>query len=227
MRKRLSRACLKFLSVTPKVTGHQRTSADIGCLPEPEPEPEPDICSSDDERERELFSVDSPPFDTLNENQPPEQSPIWGTKEKRRAFIEGFWAVWPRRIAKAAAEKAWCKLANSPGVADRIIAAVRAQLPALSKDLQFCPYPATWLNEKRYEDDPAEAWRPATLPSPLTTIQSFTPRKQLERSGAGKRLAGQPRSRALGVGCCLDGRHELRDGRANARSRRFQHREAS
>jgi hypothetical protein len=114
-----------------------------------------DSCPSDDGRSRELFSVDDPPFNTLD-----EPAPVWGVAEKQRAFQEEFWPAWPRKIAKAEAERAWCKRATSREQADSIIKALGVQLLQLSaarasedgKD--YCPYPATWLNGERYEDDP-------------------------------------------------------------------------
>lgn len=67
--------------------------------------------------------------------------------------FEEFWAVYPRRVAKANAEKAWMKAvrtADPPTIieAASAFAAIRA-----GEDKQFIPYPATWLNQKRWQDD--------------------------------------------------------------------------
>lgn len=67
-----------------------------------------------------------------------------------------FWPMYPRRVGKGGAEAAWSKLS----AADR--AAVAAAMPAFKAswasrpptDLQFCPHPATWLNQRRWEDEP-------------------------------------------------------------------------
>lgn len=116
-----------------------------------------------------LHDLLSPPFGALDEQPPVEHSkPTWGTPEKQRAFEE-FWWVWPRKIAKAAAEKVFCRQASSRETADKIIDAVRVQLPHLTADLKYCPYPATWLNQKRYEDDPAEMQRSADSSDSLYT----------------------------------------------------------
>jgi hypothetical protein len=77
----------------------------------------------------------------------------WGKDEKARAFADVFWPTYPRKVGKAAAEKAFLKRAASPEEADRIISALRAQLPTLAADVQYCPHPATWLNNKRDEDE--------------------------------------------------------------------------
>ncbi|APX75093.1 hypothetical protein BUW96_09530 [Achromobacter insolitus] len=65
-----------------------------------------------------------------------------------------FWAQWPRRTAKKAAERAWAKLR----AADR-----RAVLHVLPNHLaywkaartatEFIPHPATWINGERWKDD--------------------------------------------------------------------------
>ncbi|MGR6078517.1 hypothetical protein [Achromobacter sp. CSND-B12] len=65
-----------------------------------------------------------------------------------------FWAQWPRKTAKKAAEKAWAKLR----AADR-----RAALHVLPNHLafwkaartatEFIPHPATWLNGERWKDE--------------------------------------------------------------------------
>lgn len=70
--------------------------------------------------------------------------------------FEEFWAVYPRRVAKANAEKAWHKAirtADPPVIIDaaRAFAAIKA-----NEDKQFIPYPATWLNQKRWLDDLTE-----------------------------------------------------------------------
>lgn len=91
------------------------------------------------------------PFDTLDEV--PVKQIAWAPADKARAFRERFWPLWPRKVAKAAAEKAWMKAAKSPRIADEIVAGAEAQLHKLTEDLQFCPHPATWLNQGRWEDE--------------------------------------------------------------------------
>jgi len=70
--------------------------------------------------------------------------------------FEKFWKVYPRKVAKQKAQKAWTKLKVTPELSETIIAAVEAQ--KLSGQLQredsrFIPYPATWLNSGSWEDE--------------------------------------------------------------------------
>lgn len=107
-------------------------------------------CSTEVER-----SISSDiPFDTLDELDTLHK-PSWGKTEKLRSFADSFWSTWPRKVAKAAAEKAWLKHAASPEAAEKIVQAARDQAPRLTKNgLEFCPYPASWLNGRRFEDEP-------------------------------------------------------------------------
>lgn len=68
--------------------------------------------------------------------------------------FDDFWAVWPRKVAKGAAEKAWEK-AKLDNLADVIIKAASLQAAVIFKhtDKQYIPHPATWLNQKRWEDE--------------------------------------------------------------------------
>jgi len=66
-----------------------------------------------------------------------------------------FWAAYPRQVGKADARKAWDKTKGTrPPLAD-LLAAVKAQTIAKRWNADkrpFCPYPATWLNGKRWDD---------------------------------------------------------------------------
>jgi hypothetical protein len=66
------------------------------------------------------------------------------------SLFADFWKLYPRRIGKGAAEKAWQKAVKEVP-ADVILAGVqRYQWPS---DPQFTPHPATWLNQKRWLDE--------------------------------------------------------------------------
>lgn len=89
----------------------------------------------------------------------PPTSPRRGSGRKKSADMVGFalfWQEYPRKAAKAAALKAWQKLNPSPELVERILAHVRdhKRSPDWIKDGgQFAPYPAKFLNERRWEDD--------------------------------------------------------------------------
>lgn len=89
----------------------------------------------------------------------PPTSPRRWSGRKKSADMDGFalfWQEYPRKAAKAAALKAWQKLNPSPELVERILAHVRdhKRSPDWIKDGgQFVPYPATFLNGRRWEDD--------------------------------------------------------------------------
>ena len=67
-----------------------------------------------------------------------------------------FWAIYPKKRSKQAALTAWKKLKPDEVFTQKIIAAVQKQKqwPEWQKDNgQYIPYPATWLNQRRWEDE--------------------------------------------------------------------------
>ena len=68
-----------------------------------------------------------------------------------------FWRSYPRRVGKGAAWKAWQKANPTNGVNEEILSAVTAQSKSQAwkrNGGEFIPHPATWLNQRRWEDDP-------------------------------------------------------------------------
>jgi hypothetical protein len=69
--------------------------------------------------------------------------------------FESFWKTYPRKQGKGAAEKAW-KKAHVNGEFDSLLAALERQKCSdqWRKDGgQFVPNPATWINQRRWEDE--------------------------------------------------------------------------
>jgi len=70
-----------------------------------------------------------------------------------------FWQAYPRHSNKQAALKAWSKLEPDASLQNRIAEAIdrqRASLDWQRDDGQFIPYPASWLNARRWEDEIAD-----------------------------------------------------------------------
>lgn len=67
-----------------------------------------------------------------------------------------FWSKYPRKIGKQAALKAWKRTASIRPSLDDLCAALECQKrsPQWQKDGgQYIPYPSTWLNAGRWEDE--------------------------------------------------------------------------
>ncbi len=81
-----------------------------------------------------------------------------------RSFDE-WWSRYPRKVGKQAARRAYVRARQrirkeadcTPAEARRVLleAVTRFASSGLAKT-EFCPHPTTWLNQGRWEDDPAE-----------------------------------------------------------------------
>lgn len=65
-----------------------------------------------------------------------------------------FYAAYPRKVGRGEAEKAWRKAVKHAAPQAIINAAKRYAASRHGQDSKFTPYPATWLNQKRWEDEP-------------------------------------------------------------------------
>ena len=74
----------------------------------------------------------------------------------QRKEFDNFWNLYPRKKSKADAEKAWKKLNPDEELKERILSDVRRKLTSSDwneSNGQFVPYPATYLNGRRWEDE--------------------------------------------------------------------------
>jgi len=84
-------------------------------------------------------------------------------KQELFGFAE-FWQAYPRKEAKAAAEKAWAKVPADLHAAIMAAVGKHKKSDQWTKDGgAFIPHPATWLNQRRWEDEvpePGQAAKP-------------------------------------------------------------------
>lgn len=84
--------------------------------------------------------------------------------------FDRFWALYPRKVGKSAAEKAWAKIKVTADLFDLMAASLAAWVVSTdwTKDGgQFIPHASTWLNGKRWEDE-----LPAAGPSHGRTVRN-------------------------------------------------------
>ena len=70
--------------------------------------------------------------------------------------FDEFWTAYPKKKAKEAARKAWSKLKPNETLGKEIIQAVMESAKTkdwLKENGKYIPYPATYLNGKRWEDE--------------------------------------------------------------------------
>jgi hypothetical protein len=71
----------------------------------------------------------------------------------RASAFDAFWQAYPRKVAKPEAEKCWRKLATDDFAKVMDALARQARSPQWQESGgQFIPHPATWLNQRRFED---------------------------------------------------------------------------
>ena len=79
---------------------------------------------------------------------------------QERRFAE-FWKAYPKKQGKGAAEKAWKKIRPDTALHTAIMESVKAHAQYntqwLKDNGQYIPNPATWLNQKRWEDEKPKA----------------------------------------------------------------------
>jgi hypothetical protein len=76
---------------------------------------------------------------------------------QQRRFDE-FWQEYPKKVGKEAARKAWDKIKPNAELRQKISAAVETATQSEQwrrENGRFIPNPATWLNQGRWDDEPA------------------------------------------------------------------------
>lgn len=71
-----------------------------------------------------------------------------------RWTFDAFWTAYPRRVAKAAAEKAWKAALNHAAPSLIVAGAERYATEVAGRAQDKIAHPATWLNGRRWEDPP-------------------------------------------------------------------------
>ncbi|WP_343075401.1 hypothetical protein [Pseudomonas sp. AF32] len=116
------------------------------------------------------FPADSLSLDSgflIPDSLPPSPAPV-----VVEDLFPKFWKLYPRKVGKDKAEKAWSKLKVTQELFDLMVAALAKQVltPDWLKDKgQYIPHPSTWLNGKRWEDE---------IPDVASNIHPFAPRRQ-------------------------------------------------
>jgi hypothetical protein len=98
-----------------------------------------------------LAGTSTEDVETKNENNNPS-SP---TATEPDRFLE-FWYVYPRKVGKEAARKAWAK-ALKLSDPDAIIRGAMAYRDDPTRKPDYTAHPTTWLNAGRWQDEAAPA----------------------------------------------------------------------
>lgn len=94
-------------------------------------------------------------------------------EEKERALQENFdlfWAMYPRKESKPEAQRAFAKI--NPDIRllqDMLDSIDKWKQSSQWQERQYIPYPATWLHNRKWEDEPPANTPPAPKPSPAAS----------------------------------------------------------
>ena len=89
-----------------------------------------------------------------NPNTNPTRAGARGTQDDPAFSL--FWEEYPKKASKPDAVKAWEKLKPDSDTVEKIMAGLaewKQSSEWSEKNGQFIPYPASWLNKRRWEDD--------------------------------------------------------------------------
>lgn len=80
-------------------------------------------------------------------------------------LFDEFWAAYPKHVAKQPARRAFERLKPDRALLDKMLAALQwqKQTESWQRDSgRYVPNPATWLNARRWEDEPEGSPKPPT-----------------------------------------------------------------
>ncbi|MGY2183306.1 hypothetical protein [Pseudomonas agarici] len=115
--------------------------------------------------ENSSFPADSLSLDSLN--LIPDSLSLSPAPVVMEDLFPKFWKLYPRKVGKDKAEKAWAKLKVTRELFDLMATALAKQVltPDWIKEKgQYIPHPSTWLNGKRWEDE---------IPDIATNVHQF------------------------------------------------------
>jgi len=95
------------------------------------------------------------PDNEQRDNSPKGISKRDNKKTMQKKHFEAFWDEYPRKVGKQNARRKFLKIERDKF--DTIMAALREQKDTTQwqkDDGQYVPYPTTWINQGRWEDDP-------------------------------------------------------------------------
>lgn len=93
----------------------------------------------------------------------PTSAPPLPKQTKCDERFDQFWHMYPRKIGKGAARKAFARINPDDELLKRMITAVVKQSKTTDwtkEGGQYIPHPTTWLNQERWEDEVAAAPSP-------------------------------------------------------------------
>lgn len=94
---------------------------------------------------------------TANEQQMNTDKEVKKLRSKSLVGFDEFWSEYPRKVGKGNAERAWGKIRDQESTLMAILSTLAWQKKSDQwRESKFIPHPATYLNQRRWEDQPPE-----------------------------------------------------------------------
>jgi hypothetical protein len=108
-----------------------------------------------------------------------DQKPKHTRRGKQRVIpprFDEFWALYPRKVGKIAAEQAFAKAIEAGADPQAVIdGALEYSFKRKGQDPQFTAHPTTWLNQGRWEDVNGPAYTPPVITGPSEAAGAMPP----------------------------------------------------
>lgn len=143
---------------------HQRVRNKIRKFPEP---PKEAFLPVDSRLSATCCQMTADCLPESESNPNPNPNPNTPHTPQGGRFAE-FWAQYPKKVGKGAAEKAFDRIKPDKPTFDRMMSAISVQKQSRQwreNNGQYIPNPATWLNQRRWEDELAGMAEVKQLPS--------------------------------------------------------------
>lgn len=161
-RQREKENATKTMVASEMSRGHRVTAVTSRDIPSPPPSPSPD---------KEKSPLHPPKENNLFPDPPPQPRSVGA-----RGF-EKFWAMFPNKVGKAAASKAFDKTIGKVDL-ETMLAALDRYVHK-TDDRPWCN-PATWLNQERWADQPASPQARASPPRRMSGLAAMTEEFRME-----------------------------------------------
>lgn len=95
------------------------------------------------------------PKKATTEAQQAKKDKAKADKATREEMFEEFWELYPRRVGKKRANQRWHAMKVNEEKNKEIIDGLKKYLATVWKgeEMEFIPYPTTWLNQERWKDE--------------------------------------------------------------------------
>lgn len=96
-----------------------------------------------------------------------EKRPVPSLSKTQQARFDAFWKMYPKKVGKQDAMKAWKRIAPDEELTNTIIKAVETakEKDSRFREERFIPHPATWLNAGSWENEYDDYFPAKTDPS--------------------------------------------------------------